>query len=98
MMGAQLRSDSLQIWGGIECTHNRVGDRYFDQLDWTGHDRCVNDLDRIAELGIRTLRYPVLWERANECYGYFDWSWADERLVRLRRLGIRPVAGLVHHG
>ena len=28
-----------------------------------GHDTRPADLDRIAELGIRTLRYPVLWER-----------------------------------
>jgi dTDP-4-dehydrorhamnose reductase len=27
-----------------------------------------------------------------------DWSWADERLERLRELGIRPIVGLVHHG
>ncbi|HEY0385548.1 MAG TPA: sugar nucleotide-binding protein, partial [Pyrinomonadaceae bacterium] len=27
-----------------------------------------------------------------------DWSWADERLARLRELGIRPIVGLLHHG
>ena len=27
-----------------------------------------------------------------------DWSWADERLDRIRRLGIRPIVGLLHHG
>jgi dTDP-4-dehydrorhamnose reductase len=27
-----------------------------------------------------------------------DWSWADERLERLRELGIHPIVGLVHHG
>lgn len=26
------------------------------------------------------------------------WSWPDERLHRLRELGIRPVVGLLHHG
>ncbi len=25
-----------------------------------------------------------------------DWSWADERLQRLRELGIRPIVGFVH--
>jgi dTDP-4-dehydrorhamnose reductase len=34
----------------------------------------------------------VLWERAPQ------WEWADERLGRLRELGIRPIVGLVHHG
>ncbi|MBD0258867.1 MAG: sugar nucleotide-binding protein, partial [Cytophagales bacterium] len=27
-----------------------------------------------------------------------DWSWADERLGRLRELGIAPIVGFVHHG
>lgn len=27
-----------------------------------------------------------------------DWSWADERLDEVRRLGIRPIVGLLHHG
>ena len=53
----------LQLWGGIECTVNRVGDRYFDQIVRTGHEGRRDDLDRFAALGIKTLRYPVLWER-----------------------------------
>jgi dTDP-4-dehydrorhamnose reductase len=90
---------SLELWGGIECTRNRIQDRYFDQLAWSGHDRTPQDLDRIAALGIRTLRYPVLWEcAAPEHPDQIDWSWADERLGCLRTLGIRPIVGLVHHG
>jgi dTDP-4-dehydrorhamnose reductase len=56
-------------------------------------------LERFAELGIRALRYPVLWERTAP-YGVerADWSWPDERLGRLRELGIRPIVGLTHHG
>jgi dTDP-4-dehydrorhamnose reductase len=27
-----------------------------------------------------------------------DWAWPDQRLNRLRELGLRPIAGLVHHG
>ena len=50
-------------------------------------------------LGLRTLRYPVLWEQvAPHGLARADWSWADERLHRLRALGIRPIVGLVHHG
>jgi dTDP-4-dehydrorhamnose reductase len=41
----------------------------------------------------------VLWERtAPDGVGSANWSWADERLERLRELGIRPLVGLVHHG
>ena len=53
----------LELWGGIECTVNRVGDRYIDQVVLTGHQQRLDDLDRFADLGIRALRYPVLWER-----------------------------------
>jgi dTDP-4-dehydrorhamnose reductase len=89
----------LEIWGGVECTVNRVGDRWFDQLAWSGHDTREDDVDRFAALGIRTLRYPVLWERlAPHDVDAIDWTWTDRRLGRLRDLGIRPIAGLVHHG
>ena len=27
----------LEMWGGLECTVNRVGDTYFDQLKRNGH-------------------------------------------------------------
>src|SRR4051794_17900303 len=64
--GAAARRRStprLEAWGGIECTVNRVNDDYHDQLARSGHLERLSDLDRFAELGIRALRYPVLWER-----------------------------------
>ncbi len=88
-----------ELWGGAECTVNRVGDAYFDQIARTGHDTRLADLDLFAGLGIKALRYPILWERtAPDGLESADWSWADERLRRLRELGIRPIVGLVHHG
>jgi dTDP-4-dehydrorhamnose reductase len=74
----------------------KLAGRLEDQLARTGHDRRPDDLDRFAGLGIRTLRYPILWERHASVP--IDWSWADERLNRLRALGIRPIIGFVHHG
>ncbi|MBD2313194.1 SDR family oxidoreductase [Desertifilum sp. FACHB-1129] len=90
---------ALEVWAGVECTVNRVGDQYFDQLERNGHAERLDDLDRFAQLGIRAIRYPILWERTapNE-RNQIDWTWADERLGRLRELGIRPIVGLVHHG
>jgi dTDP-4-dehydrorhamnose reductase len=91
--------DRPEVWGGIECTLNRVGDRYFDQFRSQGHDRRPEDLDRIAALGIRTLRYPVHWERvAPRHQDQEDWSLCDERLGRIRSLGMTPIVGLLHHG
>lgn len=89
----------LEVWAGVECTVNRVGDQYFDQIERNGHASRIDDLDLFAELGVRAIRYPVLWERtAPNGKMSADWSWADERLGRLRELGIRPIVGLVHHG
>ncbi|HEX2560646.1 family 1 glycosylhydrolase [Phenylobacterium sp.] len=88
----------LELWGGHECTVNRVGGTYYDQTRRSGHQDRLSDLDLFAGLGIKALRYPVLWERVSPERGRFDWSWTDERLGRLQELGMRPIAGLVHHG
>ncbi|PCC74020.1 dTDP-4-dehydrorhamnose reductase [Nannocystis exedens] len=56
-------SAPLELWGGVECTVNRVGDRFHDQLVASGHHRRHADIDAIAGLGVRVVRYPVLWER-----------------------------------
>ncbi|MEP0902941.1 family 1 glycosylhydrolase [Nodosilinea sp. FACHB-13] len=89
----------LELWGGVECTVNRVGDRYFDQLQRNGHDTRIEDLDCFANLGIQAIRYPILWERtAPNGPEQADWSWADQRLAYLDDIGIRPIVGLVHHG
>jgi dTDP-4-dehydrorhamnose reductase len=90
----------LALWGGVECTVNRVGDAYHDQIERSGHGRRTVDLDRFADLGIKALRYPVLWERTapDGDLARADFSWADERLERLRSLGVQPIVGLVHHG
>lgn len=88
-----------QLWGGLECTVNRVHDRYRDQVRATGHHDRPEDLDRLAELGVRAMRYPVLWERVSPRHpDERDWRWTDDRLLRLRDLDIRVIAGLVHHG
>src|ERR1700738_3346449 len=88
---------SIELWGGPECTVNRVGSSYIDQVKLSGHQNRVEDLDRFAALGIRKLRYPVLWERTAP-EGYPDWRWADERLERFRALKVDPIVGLRPHG
>lgn len=89
----------LELWGGPECTVNRVGDRFQDQLALSGHEVRDDDIERFAELGVAALRYPMLWERVSPGDPeQRDWRWSDARLGRLRELGIRPIVGLVHHG
>jgi dTDP-4-dehydrorhamnose reductase len=93
------QSCNPEVWGGIECTISRIGDRYSDQLAATGHYERYSDIHRLADLGISALRYPVLWEKHQpERYGHIDWSWAARRLDALRRRNVEPIAGLLHHG
>jgi dTDP-4-dehydrorhamnose reductase len=88
-----------ELWAGVECTVNRVGDAFHDQLERGGHARRVEDLELLSWLGVRALRYPVLWERtAPGAPADADWRWPDERLSRLRESNIRPIVGLLHHG
>jgi len=87
------------MWGGLECTVARIGDEFVDQTRLNGHEERVQDLDRFAGLGIRAIRYPVLWERIEPAGpADADWRWTDQRLGRMRELGLRPIATLLHHG
>ncbi|HYD76102.1 sugar nucleotide-binding protein [Ramlibacter sp.] len=88
----------LALWAGPECTVNRVGDRFKDQLAQSGFDIRIEDLDRLAGLGIARMRFPLVWERTEAERGRPDWAWADTWLARLRELGVAPIAGLLHHG
>ncbi|MBB1473823.1 sugar nucleotide-binding protein [Luteimonas sp. MC1782] len=87
------------LWGGVECTINRVGDHWFSQLERSGHLGRSSDLDAIAGLGLRAVRQPVLWEQvAPDGLAAADWSWVDQQLPRIRHLGMEPIVGLLHHG
>ena len=88
----------IELWGGVECTVNRIGDGYHDQLERSGHAGRIEDIDRFAALGFTSLRYPVLWERVSRRQGAPDWSWSDARLARIRAAGMNPIVGLLHHG
>ncbi|MCU1635993.1 MAG: dTDP-4-dehydrorhamnose reductase [Cryobacterium sp.] len=99
-MSAATTTRPLQMWAGLECTINRTAAGYMDQGCLNGHDqRALADLEDFASLGIRTIRYPVLWERtAPDSLDQLDFQASDERLGYLRTLGIRPIVGLLHHG
>jgi dTDP-4-dehydrorhamnose reductase len=89
----------LELWGGVECTVVRIGDEFRNQVVETGHASRMTDLDEMAKLGVKAVRYPIVWESvAPESPTELDFSWHDRRLERLRELGIQVVGGLVHHG
>lgn len=88
-----------EVWGGIECTINRVGNDYRDQLSESGHYTRAGDIDHIASLGIRKIRYPILWEKHKPIEDHsIDWQWIEQQLECIRKHNVIPIAGLVHHG
>jgi dTDP-4-dehydrorhamnose reductase len=90
---------TLELWGGYECTVNRIGDRWRDQTIFSGHEDRSDDIELFASLGMKSLRYPALWERVSpDCPEQQDFRWTDERLAEMRRLGINPILTLCHHG
>ncbi|RYZ61987.1 MAG: hypothetical protein EOO14_03625, partial [Chitinophagaceae bacterium] len=88
-----------EIWGGIECTINRVQDRFFDQLEYSGHYKRSGDIAQLAQTGIKKMRYPILWEAHQpERDSVIDWRWTGQQLAQLQEHKIEVIAGLVHHG
>lgn len=85
----------LQLWGGLECTVNRVGDTWMDQMERCGHHERPEDFEHIAALGFKTLRYGLHWERFCKAGTLEIFA---EPLAQMARLGMEPIAGLVHHG
>lgn len=97
-MGSEGRAP-LELWGGVECTVVRIGDEFRNELVETGHSSRITDLDAMAGLGIKAVRYPIIWETvAPEVPNELDFSFYDKRLERLRTLGVTVIGGLVHHG
>jgi dTDP-4-dehydrorhamnose reductase len=91
---------SPEVWAGLECTINRTRDGYRDQTALSGHDgRALDDLAAFERLGIRRIRYPVLWEKtAPRSPVEVNFDQSDARLDVLRSSGIAPIVGLLHHG
>ena len=53
------------------------------------------DIERFAELGIKKLRYPVLWEHHQpERNKEIDWTWTEKQLEQFAGNNIIPIAGL----
>jgi len=51
---------AVDVWAGIECSYNRIGDRYVDQVARSGGYERTDDLERLAGLGVTAIRFPVV--------------------------------------
>lgn len=73
--------------------------RILDEYALTDHyARWRQDIDLIAALGVRSMRYGLPWYRINPAPGVFDWKWTDMVFEYLDRVGVRPIVDLVHYG
>ena len=92
--------DDLELWAGIECTVNRVGDRFIDQLALSGHAAREADLELLRWLGVRGRALPraVGARGARRPAPPRAGSGPTGGSHRLRELGVRPIIGLLHHG
>src|SRR5687767_10257549 len=83
MRGPGMRSEEaeaapLELWGGVESALVRVGDSFRDQSAETGHDLRPGDIDPIADLGTRTVRYSIRRKRvAPDRPDRLDFGWAS---------------------
>ncbi len=70
-----------------------------DEMEKCWHyERWQEDFHLVKELGINHLRYGPPYYRAHLAPDKYDWSFADETLWELKRLGITPIADLCHFG
>lgn len=89
----------MELWGGIECTINRIGNDYHDQLALSGHYLRPDDAMDFAALGIKAIRYPILWERHQPTpTKIIDWDFTAKNISVFKKMGVEVIAGLVHHG
>ena len=86
---------------GIECSNPTIqhGRIRRDMLDECGHyTHWRKDLQLVKSLGLKVLRYGLPYHRTHLGIGKYDWSFADEAMQEIQRLGITPILDLLHFG
>lgn len=78
----------------------RRGERYRqDQFAASGHDRHMEaDLQAIADLGVRVIRYGTPWRLAEPEPGVYDWSIWDRAFAACESSGLDPIVEFLHFG
>ena len=73
--------------------------RVLDEYELIDHYRQWQpDLDLVASLGVRSMRYGIPWYRVSPEPGVWDWSWTDRVFEHFDRIGVAPIVDLVHYG
>jgi beta-glucosidase/6-phospho-beta-glucosidase/beta-galactosidase len=102
--GGDDRAWDFAFATGIECSNPAVaapngGRLRRDLLEECGHYRHFKeDLALVKDLGTPVLRYGLPNHLIHLGPGRYDWSFPDEALAEIQRLGITPILDLMHFG
>jgi beta-glucosidase/6-phospho-beta-glucosidase/beta-galactosidase len=85
---------------GIENSHPTVaGGARVDEMEKCGHyRRWKQDLALVKSLDIHHLRWGPATYNTFLRPGVYEWSWVDDVLAEMQRLGIEPILDLLHFG
>jgi hypothetical protein len=86
---------------GIECSYPTIdqGRTRRDQLEECGHYlHWQQDLRLVKDMGLKVLRYGLPYHQIHQGAGRYDWSFADDVMQEMQRLGITPILDLLHFG
>ena len=86
--------------GGFECsTHRLRSGRRLDVIAATAHDRFARqDYQRLADVGIRTVRDGLRWHLIESTPGVFDFSSVLPMLRAARQTGVQVIWDVLHYG
>ncbi|HEV8378491.1 MAG TPA: family 1 glycosylhydrolase [Tepidisphaeraceae bacterium] len=102
--GAHQRAWDFAFATGIECSNPTIVDAdgkriRRDLLEECGHyQRWGEDLQLVKDLGIPVLRYGLPNHLIHLGPDRYDWSFADQTMAEIKRLGIAPILDLLHFG
>lgn len=86
---------------GIECSYPTIqnGAIRRDQLEECFHYKYWrHDLELVKDLGLKVLRYGLPYYKIHLAPGKYDWSFADEVMGEINKMGITPILDLLHFG
>ena len=83
----------MELWGGFECTLNRVADRFCEQLLPQERAARAQCLRMLPALGVKSFRYRIAWDDLDT---EGDHIAAD--IAALAQGSVNPIIGLLHHG
>lgn len=88
------------LMAGFECsTHRREDGRRLDLIDATRHDRfALRDYERLAAIGINTVREGLRWHLIETDSGRYDFSSVEGQVEAAESVGVQVIWDLFHYG